>query len=101
VSFKVLIFCEGFFAYDTFVWFPAFMRIVMNVQPLSSLVSLSAKSTLVKLLTRMDHVVPFKQAISGKFLVAVLKIAQKRSISSVTADMYFKITGLLKFLQAI
>ena len=77
------------------------MRIVMNVQPLSSLVSLSAKSTLVKLLTRMDHVVPFKLAISGKFLVAVLKIAQKRSISSVTADMYFKITGLLKFLQAI
>jgi hypothetical protein len=101
VRVEITLLGEASFADCTNEWLHLLVSVLMDLQPLSSLVSLSADFTFVRLLVCVDHLMCFKMAERDKFLIAALKVADTMSISKVRAQMNFEIILLLEMLQAI
>lgn len=101
VRVEITLLGEASFADCTNEWLHLLVSVLMDLQPLSSLVSLSADFTFVRLLVCVDHLMCFKMAERDKILIAALKVADTMSISKVRAQMNFEIILLLEMLQAI
>ena len=77
------------------------MLIDVNFQLFSSLEPLLTRFALVRLLSRVNHLVRSKIPSGIKIFFTVLKITDKRSVSRMSPMMHFQITLFLELLLTV